>query len=290
MTATRFGLQAWRPRPAAVPGGIPARLAGVIHVSDDLELRLARGRPDVRAAQALRFRVFHNEMGAAMRGRGLWLRRDIDRFDRFCDHLVVVDRACSRRRPYVVGTYRLLRGTVALKRRGFYTADEFDLRPLMARAPEVLELGRSCVDPAYRSRGIMQILWKGIAEYLVAYDIRLMLGCASFPGTDPDAIAHALSFLHHRHRLPEALRPRALPERYIEMNRIPAERIDPVEVRRQSPPLVKGYLRLGGQVGDGAVCDPAFNTIDVCVVLPVEAVKDRYVKHYYRGDGEQAAA
>jgi len=159
----------------------------------------------------------------------------------------------------------------------------------MSRAPEVLELGRSCVDPAYRARGVMQILWKGIAEYLVAHDIKLMLGCASFPGTDPDAIGHALSFLHHRHRLPEGLRPRALPGRYIEMNRVPADRLDADLVRRQTPPLVKGYLRLGGQVGDGAVCDPGFNTIDVCVVLPVDAVKGRYVKHYYR-DGEQAAA
>jgi putative hemolysin len=289
MTGTRFGFPTWRPRTAEFVAGVPRRLAGVIHVSDNLELRLARGRPDVRAAQALRFRVFHQEMGAAMRGRGLWLRRDIDRFDRFCDHLLVVDRARPGRRPYVVGTYRLLRGTVALKRRGFYTADEFDLRPLMSRAPEVLELGRSCVDPAYRSKGVMQILWKGIAEYLVGYDIKLMLGCASFPGTDPDAIAHALSFLHHRHRLPEALRPRALPDRYIEMNRLPEDAVDPVLVRRQLPPLVKGYLRLGGEIGDGAVCDRAFNTIDVCVVLPVDAVKDRYVRHYYR-DSEQAAA
>ncbi|NBC97190.1 MAG: GNAT family N-acetyltransferase [Deinococcus-Thermus bacterium] len=289
MTGTRFGIPAWRPRPAAPPGGTPDRLAGVIHVSDDLELRLARGRADVRAAQALRFRVFHNEMGASVRGRGLWLRRDIDRFDRFCDHLLVVDRSRPGRRPYVVGTYRLLRGEVALRRRGFYTADEFDLRPLMSRASEVLELGRSCVDPAYRARGVVQILWKGIAEYLVVHDIKLMLGCASFPGIDPDAIAHALSFLHQRHRLPDGLRPRALASRYIEMNRVPAEAIDPVRVRRETPPLVKGYLRLGGQVGDGAVRDVGFNTIDVCVVLPVDAVKDRYVKHYYR-DSEQAAA
>jgi len=289
MTGTRFGFPAWRARPAALPGGAPDRLAGIIHVSDNLELRLARGRPDVRAAQALRFRVFHNEMGAAVRGRGLWLRRDIDRFDRFCDHLIVVDRARPGRRPYVVGTYRLLRGEVALRRRGFYTADEFDLRPLMNRAPEVLELGRSCVDPGYRARGVMQILWKGIAEYLVAHDIKLMLGCASFPGTDPDAIGHALSFLHHRHRLPDGLRPRALPGRYVEMDRVPLEAIDPTRVRRETPPLVKGYLRLGGRVGDGAVVDHGFNTIDVCVVLPVDAVKDRYVKHYYRAN-EQAAA
>jgi len=289
MTVTRYGLPTWRPRPGVTAGTAPGRLAGVIHLIGSLELRLARGRADVRAAQALRFRVFHQEMGAAMRGRGFWLRRDIDRFDRFCDHLLVIDRARSGRRPHVVGTYRLLRGAVAMKRQGFYTAAEFDLRPLMSRAPEVLELGRSCVDPAYRTRGVVQILWKGIAEYLVAHDIKFMLGCASFPGTDPDAIGDALSFLHHRHRLPEDLRPRALPDRYVAMDRVPADQIDPARVREQMPPLVKGYLRLGGQIGDGAVCDRDFNTIDVCVVLPVDAVKDRYMRHYYR-DGVRAAA
>lgn len=292
MTASRFNLVSWRGWPTSARGGsrVPARLDGVIAVHDDLELRLARTRNDVRAAQMLRFRVFHNEMGAAMRGRALWLKRDIDRFDRFCDHLVVVDRSRRGLRPYVVGTYRLLRGEVALKHRGFYTSDEFDLRPLLGRASEVLELGRSCVDPGYRARGVMQILWKGIAEYLVAHDIKLMLGCASFPGTDPAAIAHALSFLHHRHRLPPELCPRALPGRFVAMDRLPSDQLDADLVRRQLPPLVKGYLRLGGRVGEGAVIDQAFNTIDVCVVLPVEAVKQRYVRHYYRGAGEQAAA
>ena len=291
MVANRLVPFAWRSRPALPPGAArPAdRVAGVIHVHDDLELRLARSRQDVRAAQALRFRVFHDEMGAAMGGRGLWLRRDIDRFDRFCDHLIVVDRSRRGFRTRVVGTYRLLRGSVALARRGFYTADEFDLGPLMSRAEDVLELGRSCVDPGYRSRGVMQILWKGIAEYLVAHDIKLMLGCASFPGTEPDAIAHALGFLYHRHLAPAEMRPRALPARHVAMDRLGPDAIDPSLVRRQTPPLVKGYLRLGGLVGDGAVIDHGFNTIDVCVVLPVEAVKRRYVKHYYRG-GEQAAA
>ncbi len=292
MRGYSFPITPWRSRPAAATAGpvlAPPRIAGVMHLGDDLELRLARTRQEVRAAQALRFRVFHDEMGAAVRGRGLWLRRDIDRFDRFCDHLIVLDRRHRGYRPRVVGTYRLLRGSVAVARQGFYTADEFDLSPLMPRASELLELGRSCVDPQYRSRGVMQFLWKGIAEYLVAHDIKLMLGCASFPGTDPEAIGHALSFLHHRHRLPDELRPRALPQRYVDMARLGEDEVDAARVRQEMPPLVKGYLRLGGRVGDGAVIDRGFNTIDVCVVLPVEALRDRYFRHYYR-DGEQAAA
>ncbi len=290
---TRFGFPRWRSAPIApLSFAVPSRLApgpSIHHVSDDLELRLAQTRSDIRAAQALRFRVFHNEMGAAMRGRGLWLRRDIDRFDRYCDHLLVIDRSAPGRWLKVVGTYRLMRGEVALAHRGFYTASEFDLGKLMRQAPGILELGRSCVEPPYRSRGVMQLLWKGIADYLMHYDLKLMLGCASFPGTDPDAVAHALSFLHREHLMPQAERPCALPHRYVEMDRVPGGDLDPDLVRRQMPPLVKGYLRLGGRVGDGAVVDKAFNTIDVCLVLPVEAVKARYVKHYIR-DNDQAAA
>ncbi len=290
---TRFGFPRWRSAPVApLWMTMPARIRSgpaIRQVSDDLELCLAQTRTDIRAAQALRFRVFHNEMGAAMRGRGLWLRRDIDRFDRFCDHVLVIDRSARGRWPKVVGTYRLLRGEVALAHGGFYTAAEFDLGKLMGQARDILELGRSCVEPAYRSRGVVQLLWKGIADYLVHYDLKLMLGCASFPGTDPASVAHALSFLHHNHRMPEGERPRALRHRFVAMNRIAAGDLDPDLVRRQMPPLVKGYLRLGGRVGDGAVIDKAFNTIDVCLVLPVEAVKARYVKHYIR-DNDQAAA
>ena len=290
---TRFGFPRWRSAPIPLlplATTVRSHHGPVIRqASEGLELCLATTRPDIRAAQALRFRVFHIEMGAAMRGRGLWLRRDIDRFDRFCDHLLVVDRAIGGRRPKVVGTYRLLRGDVALTHRGFYTASEFDLGDLMDQSRDILELGRSCVDPAYRSRGVVQLLWKGIADYLNYYDLKLMLGCASFPGTDPRDVAHALSFLHYHHLMPSGERPRALPHRYLSMDRIPPETIDPDRVRREMPPLIKGYLRIGGRVGDGAVIDKAFNTIDVCVVLPVEAVKARYLKHYTR-DNDQAAA
>ncbi|MEO1093084.1 MAG: GNAT family N-acyltransferase [Pseudomonadota bacterium] len=286
MFAPSFVLPRWRPAGRAVSS--PRRVT-IDHVSDGLELRLARTRNDVRAAQALRFRVFHTEMGAAMRGRGFWLRRDIDRFDRICDHLIVVDRRVRGRRPRVVGTYRLLRGDVAAARGGFYTASEFSLCRLTERSGEVLELGRSCVDPDYRSRGVMQLLWKGISEYVLAYDLKLLLGCASFPGTDPDAIGHALSFLHHRYLAPIDRRPVALASKRIAMDLVPVDAIDVTRARREMPPLVKGYLRLGGLIGDGAVIDYDFNTIDVCVVLPVEAVTDRYLRHYYR-DSEQAAA
>ena len=101
----------------------------------------------------------------------------------------------------------------------------------------------------------------------------VMIGCASLDGTDPKRLAMPLSFLHHYARAPEAWRARALPERYVEMNRMSKEAIDPKEALRALPPLIKGYLRLGAYIGDGAVVDHEFGTTDVLIILPVTAIK-----------------
>ncbi|MGF1476793.1 MAG: GNAT family N-acetyltransferase [Geminicoccaceae bacterium] len=257
--------------------------------ADSLELRLARSRAEIKAAQALRYRVFYKEMGALPNRRSYWLRRDVDRFDAVCDHVIVLDRAVPGK-PRVVGTYRLMRGTVARRQRGFYTAGEFDLSGFGARADDILELGRSCVDPGYRTGAVMQLLWRGIASYVRAYGLRTMLGCASLPGTDPDALAHGLSYLHHNYRLEDPARPRALPSRYVALDRIPPEQIDRARVKEELPPLLKGYLRLGGRIGDGAVIDHSFNTIDVCLILPVANVKARYLRHYLEGEADEKQA
>ena len=112
----------------------------------------------------------------------------------------------------------------------------------------------------------MQLLWGGIAAYVFQYKIDLMFGCASLHGTDPDALASELSYLYYYHLAPSALRPRALPHRYVEMRRLDRDEIDPKRALAALPPLIKGYLRLGGFVGDGAVIDAQFNTTDVAVV------------------------
>ncbi len=102
----------------------------------------------------------------------------------------------------------------------FYSAAEYDIAPLVAYPGEILELGRSCVDAGYRARPVMQLLWSGIAAYVFHHDIALMFGCASLPGTDPEALAAPLSYLYYHHLAPPALRARALPERFVEMRRL----------------------------------------------------------------------
>ncbi|MEZ5931161.1 MAG: GNAT family N-acyltransferase [Alphaproteobacteria bacterium] len=251
-----------------------------------LLVRLARNRREVAQAQALRYRIFHQEMGATSSLKHRLLRRDVDRFDRVCDHLLVIAPRRRRLVPYisgaVVGTFRLMRREVALSHRGFYSAGEFDLAPIMARYARCLELGRSCVDPDYRSRAVIDRLWRAIAGYVVEHEVDMLFGCASLPGADPDAHAASLSYLQHFHGAASSCRPRALDHRYVDMARLPVGQIDPKRAWAALPPLLKGYLRLGAVIGDGAVIDRNFNTVDVCVMLPTEAIRTRYLDRYSR--------
>ena len=244
---------------------------------NQFELRLVNGGPDLDAAQALRYQVFYEEMGARPSPSARVLGRDSDRYDDIADHLVVVDleRAGGAWRSPVVGCYRVLRESVASRHFGLYTSNEFDLSGVHAPYGEIMELGRSCVHADYRSGPVMQLLWRGIADYLDTHGVGLMLGCASLPGTDLDALAPILSYLHHHHLAPAGMRPRAVPGRYVSADRLPPGDLDERAALRDLPPLLKGYLRQGGMIGDGAVIDAEFNTTDVCLVLPVSIVRAR---------------
>ena len=250
-------------------------------IAPDLELCLARDPLLVRLAQELRYRVFYEEMGARANPATLGSALDADAFDDIADHLIVVDRSRSDAdRPFVVGCYRLLRGTVAGAHGGFYSASEFDLGVLEARQGETVELGRSCVHADYRHGTVMQLLWRGIAQYLERHDLKIMLGCASLPGTNLARWAPSLAFLGAEHLAPAALRPQPLPDRHVALPS-PA-RFTAIELKRGKallPPLLKAYLRMGGMIGDGAVIDHQFNTVDVCLVLPTDRLQDRYLRH-----------
>ena len=250
--------------------------------SGPLQVRLAKTAADIDAVQALRYRIFYESLGARPLPEMLRRRRDFDRFDNDCDHLLVLDHGNGRGSNPVVGTYRLLRRAAARRLGGFYSADEYDIAPLVAHEGEILELGRSCVDAAYRQRPTVQLLWNGIAAYVFHYDITLLFGCASLPGTDPDMLATPLSYLHYYHLAPSALRPRALSERYVDMRRLSFGAIDPGRALSALPPLIKGYLRLGGFIGDGAVIDEQFNTTDVCILVKTDLVTAKYSRHYER--------
>lgn len=253
-----------------------------------LEVRLAQGRKDIQSAQRLRFQVFYEEMSAKPSVIAGMRRLDQDPYDAICDHLLVEDRGVgfgphqkswANRKPSIVGTYRVLRQEVAQRSLGFYTASEYDIAPLVsAKAPRYrfMELGRSCVLAPYRTKRTVELLWHGLWTYVREHKVDVMIGCASFEGTDPDAHAMALSFLHHHAAAPPEWRCRARDHLYVPMDRLPAEKVNVKEALKQLPPLIKGYIRLGAFVGDGAVIDQQFGTTDVLIILPVEKIDPRY--------------
>ncbi len=247
-----------------------------------LEVRLADNDAEREAAQALRYRVFYDEMAARPSEETAALKRDFDAFDPFCDHLLVIDRERGAGTAGVIGTYRLLRRTRARQAGGYYSSAEFDVSCLDSRPGEPLELGRSCVDVAFRTRSTMQLLWRGIAQYVFHHKIEVMFGCASLQGTDLEPLQVPLSYLYHHHLAPPELRPSAWPALHIDMRFQAPGRIDAKAALTALPPLIKGYLRLGGFVGDGAVIDPQFNTTDICIVVKTDLVTQKYYRHYER--------
>ena len=246
-----------------------------------LEVRLARSEAEIIASQNLRFRVFYEEMNARPTADMAREKRDFDSFDPLCDHLLVFDHSRGDDpEKAVVGTYRLIRRAAAARQGGFYTAGEFDIDKIISLEGEILELGRSCVGRDHRNRPTMQIMWGGIAAYVSHYDIQIMFGCGSLPGIDTGALAEPLSYLNHFHLAPEAFRPRAVEDRYVDMDLLPAAVINKRQVLKNLPPLIKGYLRVGGFVGDGAVVDEQFSTTDVCILVKTDLITEKYIRHY----------
>ena len=259
-----------------------------------LEVRLARKKGEIKRAQKLRYRVFYKDGHAIADAATMLAQRDKDAYDKICDHLLVIDHAAkpslSGKLP-VVGTYRLLSHEVAQCHGGFYTENEFDISGLRARHPHarLLELGRSCVLPSYRTKRTVELLWHGIWSYVRQNRFDAMIGCASFEGTDPNALAHPLSFLHHFASAPDEWHAAAKPSRRVDMNLMPKDAIDAKAALRELPPLIKAYLRLGAHVGDGAVIDYQFGTTDVFIVMPVADISERYIG-YFGADATRYAA
>lgn len=260
----------------------------VLAASGSLEVRIAETESEIEAAQKLRYHVFYEEMSAIPSPQMRAERRDFDKYDSICNHLLVVDHDVrdGNGEASVVATYRLLRGEVAVKHGGFYTASEYDLASMMKIHPpgtRFLELGRSCVLKSYRSKSVtMQLLWRGLMAYFNHDNTGVMFGCGSLPGTDADALALQLSYLHHFYSAPEGMRVRALPNLYVEMNRMPKEAIDEKEALRSLPPLVKGYVRAGAYIGEGAVIDKQFGTTDVLIYFPIARLDERWRHHFSR--------
>ncbi|MGN6517630.1 MAG: GNAT family N-acetyltransferase [Rhizomicrobium sp.] len=273
------------------PGPLEGRLDQwpVLATSGALEVRLAETDAEVEAAQRLRYRVFYEEMSAVPTPEMREQRRDFDKFDPVCDHLLVIDRdrIDDDGQPAVVGCYRMMREEHVAKVGGFYTSGEYDISKLLAarKGDKLLELGRSCVLKEYRAKPTsVQLLWKGLITYVARFSIDVMFGCASFPGTDPDAHAMALTYLHRNAKMPPEIAVKALPHLYVDMNRMPDAEFSPKEALRAMPALIKGYLRAGCLIGEGAVIDRQFDTTDVFIYFDMARFSARYRSRFGLAD------
>lgn len=230
-------------------------------------LLLTTDTDEVLAAQRLRHRVFAGELGATLHGApGV----DADRFDAFCDHLLVREDSTGE----IVGTYRMLPPARARAAGALYAEGEFDLAALAPLRPELVETGRSCVHPDHRNGAVVGLVWAGLARYMVLSGNRWLVGCASVPLADGGALAASVwDQVQRRHLAPDALRVR--PRRAWEA--------PPAAQRLTVPPLLRGYLRLGALVCGPPAHDPDFGSADFLVLLDVPGMDERYVR-FFLGD------
>lgn len=234
-----------------------------------LAFSMARTESEMREAQRIRFRVFAEEMGAKLPNAEQGL--DVDRFDRYCDHLLVRDNADNK----VVGTYRILPPEQAVKAGGYYSETEFDMTRLMHLRDRMVEVGRSCVHQDYRDGATITQLWSGLADYIGKHGHEYLIGCASISMNDGGH--YAASVFNKVYKL------HAAPAEYSVFPhcRLPLESLNQ-NLDVAIPPLIKGYLRLGAQIASEPAWDPNFNCADLFILLPVSRMNARYARHFMR--------
>jgi putative hemolysin len=239
-----------------------------------LSVGLARDRAEIHAAQRLRWRIFAGEMGARLCSAEPGL--DEDRFDPFCDHLVVRDA------NEIVGTYRILAPDGARRAGAFYSETEFDLSRLQPIRGRMAELGRACIDPRYRSGGVIALLWSGISRYALARGYEYLAGCASMSLADGGGGARVMyvglpstSMAPTEHRV--------FPRRPLPAGRSGSG------AKSSVPPLLKGYLRCGAYVCGEPSWDPEFDTADFFMLLPMSRMAARYARHFVGGNAPAEA-
>ncbi|MCX7096408.1 MAG: GNAT family N-acetyltransferase [Methylococcales bacterium] len=240
-----------------------------VKAAKKLECFLADTEALVKEAQALRYRVFGQEMGAKLKSGSEGL--DYDDVDTYCDHLVVFDTVNQK----IVGYTRLLNQYQAKSLGRFYSQDEFNLDQVLAMPGRFLEIGRTCVDPDYRGGAVLTTLWSALVQYALEGEFNYLLGCASItPGPSGFAVDAVYRNIDAKNLAPASLQVKPS---------IPV----PQALRCQRdesgiPPLLKAYLRFGALVCGEPYWDEDFNCMDLFVLLPLDQLKDRYSKHYMR--------
>ena len=237
--------------------------------SDNILIKLAETKEELEQIYRLRYfdlildynknQINENEM-------------DKDEYDEICDQMIAVDKNTNK----VIGTYRLLKNSRLPDGMKFLAETEFDISPL--KKYEVLEVGRAVVKPEYRDGSTITMLWKGVIRYAVSENIDFMIGTASFHGVVVNKYQDSLSYLHYNHLSPEDIRCSVNKTTWSRIDL--KENYDPLEAKKNLPPLIKGYLRLGATIGEGAYLDIPFNSLDVLIVLKISDIEQKYLKRF----------
>ncbi len=226
----------------------------------------------IKNAQRLRFNTFFKE--GSINNQDYIL--DSDEYDKFCDHLVVIDKSVSSH--HVVGTYRLMINYSNNSKGDFYTETEFDLYNLKKLDLKILEVGRSCVHKNYRDGKIIRLLWRGLSTYIKKSKVDFIIGCASFQCNNTNKIRNQLSFLKNFYSAPKQYLTFPLKSKNAKWKSADISKISKLKIFKSLPPLIKAYLRVGAWVGEGAVFDPHFKTIDICIILKSDKIDPKYLK------------
>lgn len=251
--------------------GSPEQIGNVLAIDDKLDLRqlqigMALSNRDILEAQRLRYRVFVEEMGADLPTAHLGIDRDS--FDEYCEHLIVRDLAKDK----IVGTYRILRPEAARHIGRYYSEQEFDISAFQPFQKELVEIGRSCIDPHYRHGAVIAMLWSGLAKFMQENHYRYLMGCASINMADGGHFAASLFHRLQSHLAPESLR--VTPHLPLPLASLRHD------IAGSPPPLVKGYLRAGAWICGDPAWDPEFNTADLPILLPIDRLDQRYFRHF----------
>jgi len=231
-----------------------------------LHVGLAHGQSEILAAQRLRYRVFAEEMGARLQTKIPGVDRDY--YDPYCEHLIVRDETNGR----IIGTYRILSPQAARRAGCYYSETEFNLDRLKNFRDSTVEIGRSCIDPDYRTGGTIALLWSGLIRYMLHNRHQYLIGCASIGMADGGHAAAGIYGQLKAHMAP--LEYRVFPNCPLPLDRIAGN------PEAEVPPLIKGYLRAGAVVCGDPAWDPDFNTADLLMLLPMTHISARYARHF----------
>ena len=239
--------------------------------SNNFEVRLTRNQEELDEVFKLRYKdllLYYNSSNTNENGQFK------DEYDDYCDHLIVIDLTNNE----IVGTYRLVKKEHIKIHGKFVTEYEYDISKI--KQYEVLELGRAVVKEEYRNGSVIMLLWRGLTKYALANNIKYMFGTGSFQGINPEDYKHALSYIYYNHLSDEKVRVKTAHGPNSKLNLLKEEEIDPILAKKQIPPLIKGYIKIGATFGEDAFLDVPFNSLDVFVLLDIDTVDYKYIQRF----------